>query len=86
MYFLWMGEEGEGDAPGQSGEGTETRRQEGSPVPSPKKKKVEISPLQSIRKKLRPRPRRISPILVKKVKKMDQQKNLNEKVRRAIRK
>ncbi|XP_052002628.1 uncharacterized protein LOC127657771 isoform X1 [Xyrauchen texanus] len=81
------GKEGlsEGDAPGQSGEGSATSRQEGLPVPSPKNTTtVVISPLQSIRNKLRPR--RISPINVEKVKKMAQLKNVNEKVRRAIRK
>ncbi|XP_052002629.1 uncharacterized protein LOC127657771 isoform X2 [Xyrauchen texanus] len=82
-----QGKEGlsEGDAPGQSGEGSATSRQEGLPVPSPKNTTtVVISPLQSIRNKLRPR--RISPINVEKVKKMAQLKNVNEKVRRAIRK
>ncbi|CAM4574788.1 unnamed protein product [Leuciscus chuanchicus] len=70
------------DDPGWSGEDSGTSSHERSPVPSPKKNPVvAITP---IKRKLRPR--RISPLSIEKVKKMAQIKNVNEKVKRAIRK
>ncbi|CAM4574972.1 unnamed protein product [Leuciscus chuanchicus] len=82
MYFLWKGEENlsKGDAPGESREGSAEEDQSPlqRPVPSPKKTPIVlVTPLQSIRRKLRPR--RISPIKTEQVKKMAKQKKVAEK-------